>query len=39
VNQENIFWQKKIKLTHIEMVVHFDKPWNDSTKQDETVGT
>jgi hypothetical protein len=23
----------------MEMVVHFDKPWNDSTKQDKTVGT
>jgi hypothetical protein len=39
LNQEYIFWQKKIKLSHLEMVVHFDKPWSDSTKQDKTVGT
>jgi hypothetical protein len=38
LNKENIFWQKKIKLAHMEMVVHFAKPWNDSTKQDKTVG-
>jgi hypothetical protein len=30
---------EKIKLAHMKMLVYFDQPWNDSTKQDKTVGT